>query len=119
MEGVEGQLLHIYSQQTVPHINKWHQQMSMLVGVHIHATQHLFIYQRLFNSLDSQILATKTCHFVDWFFHQPILAVYAECPTSEVELTDSRILREAEQCHVPIVAVRSIVIEIGGKVCLC
>ena len=33
-------------------------------------------------------------------------------------LTDGRVLRQAEQRQVPVVAVRSIIKEIGGKVCL-
>lgn len=47
------------------------------------------------------------------------LAVQAKCPAFCIDLTDSRVLWEAEQRHVPIVVVGSIVVEKGCEVCLC
>lgn len=60
MEGGEGCLRHI----SIPRVDRWQQQVSGQ-GENILSTPHLFLYQGLFNILDSHMLAARGGHFVD------------------------------------------------------
>lgn len=53
-----------------------------------------------------------------WLPEEAILSISRSVCVSEVKLTDGCVLREAEQCQVPIAAVGSVVIEMRRVVCL-